>query len=111
MVFLRTRAEGQKGSKMVGGEQLLEELINCGGGSVAKSGAARNESGKDGPWELLEVKVEQLRGSRRSRRRRGSTAVAERGTLPRQSKGSVTQGCGGGGGVGRRDAGGRGGAF
>jgi len=32
MVFLRTRAEGQKGSKMVGGEQLLEELINCGGG-------------------------------------------------------------------------------
>ena len=42
----RTRAEGQKGSKMVGGEQLLEELINCGGGSAAKSGAARTESGK-----------------------------------------------------------------
>jgi len=107
MVFLRTRAEGQKGSKMVGGEQLLEELINCGGGSAAKSGAARTESGKSRPRELLEVKVEQLRGSRRSRRRRGSTAAAERGTLPRRSKGSVTQGCGGGGGVARRDAGGR----
>ena len=70
MVFLRTRAEGQKGSKMVGGEQLLEELINCGDGSAAKSGMARTESGKSGPRELLEVKVEQLRGSRRSRRRR-----------------------------------------
>ena len=51
MVFLRTRAEGQKGSKMVGGEQLLEELINCGGArrcacvrAVRGSGPSAGES-------------------------------------------------------------------
>jgi hypothetical protein len=66
---------------VAGAEQLLEEPITCGGGSAAKSGTARTKSGKSRPRELLEVKVKQLHCSRGARRRRSSTAAAERGAL------------------------------
>ena len=41
----------------------------------------RTESGDSGPRDLLGVKVKQLRGPGGARRRRSSTAAAERGAL------------------------------
>ena len=80
-VVLRMRTGGQTNRRATGGEESLGTSSPAAAGPRQNPAQTRTDSGDSRPRDLLRVKVKQLRGPGGARRRRSSTATAERGAL------------------------------